>query len=357
MQITVRDDAPDLGKDKAVERVADGIVRAEVDDQRHEEIADFVRSNRASFRTGDHRGMWGHGYVKDATEAESFVIGQLTYLEAKAFARWYQPRRYQDILAGCIDSSAGPHAKAVDYLISDQVGIGQRINAKGTNMPLVDVAYAKQTIPVALGGIGYDYTVEDLVTSAFLGQPLPMTKQVAAIEAFQRHMNFMALQGELNFKGFYNNSGVTAANRLSGATWNAATADTIVNDIIDGYANYRTATGGNEVPTMMIFPLSSRQKLYAPRATTSDTTIETFIRQTLKVEIFDDVALETLGSGSTKRVVYAAPKNDNVVLHMPRPLQFLAPQMENLNVVVPGSYKYAGVEIRRVLSVRYMDGV
>jgi hypothetical protein len=345
MQIQVRDES--------------GWTHAVVDDGRYAEMSSFIRGNRAIFTSGGGGSQWGRGSAKDAGEAESFSIGQLTYLEQKAFARWYQPMRYEEILQGCLDYSAGPAAKAIDYLVTDQVGIGRRMSPGSNDVPMVDLAYAKITIPVQSGGIGYDYTQEDLRTSAFLRQPLPDTKQVQSIVAYKRHLNLVALQGETpsNLKGLYTNTSVTAANRASGAIWNAATADTIVADIIDAYSNFRTGTGGNEVPTKIVFPLSTRNLLYKPRSTVSDTTIQKFIEDTLKVTIHDDIALETLGAGATKRVVFLNSSNDNIVFHIPMPLQFLAPQLHGYRVVVPAEYKYGGLEIRRIQTVRYMDGV
>lgn len=358
MQITVRDDAPDIGD--GVSPAGSGWVHANVDDQRYQEMADFIRSNPSIMRGNGGGAMYGRTGARDATEAESFAIGQLTYLEAKAFARWYQPLRYQQLLAGCIDTSAGPYAKAIDYLVSDMVGVGQFISAATSNTPMVDVAYNKITIPVALGGIGYDYTQEDLRTSAFLRQPLSSTKQTAAVMAYQRHCNRVALQGDTpnNFKGLYNNAGATAA-ACAHPPWTSGTgADNIIGDIIAAYAAFVAATAGNAVPTMIIFPLSTFQILYTPRASVSDTTIAAFITQTLNVQIMSDAQLETLGvGGSLKRVVFAATNEDNMVFHTPMPLQFLAPQLNGYRVVVPGEYKIGGFELRRVQTVRYMDQV
>lgn len=352
MKIKVRDDS--------------GWTQAEVEDGRYAEMERFIRGNRNIFTSNGGGGNWGRGSAQDATEAESFSIGQLTYLEQKAFARWYNPLKYETVLAGCFDYSAGPQAKAVDYLVSDGVGIGRRMSPGANDVPMVDVAYAKVTIPVQSGGIGYDYTQEDLRTSAFLRQPLSNTKQVQSVLAYKRHMNFVALQGEAasNLKGLYNNASATAAARASGAVWDSATADTIVADIIDAYSKFRTGTGGNEVPTKIIFPLSTRNLLYKPRSTVSDTTIQKFIEDTLNVTIEDDIALDTvalggagLGAGATKRVVFLNPQNDNIVFHIPMPLQFLAPQLQGYRVMVPAEYKYAGLEVRRIQTVRYMDTV
>lgn len=357
MQIIVRDNSPDLTNLDLVQPVEDGVVRAEVDDHRYREWAGFIRANDATFSSGPYRSMWGHGSTRDATEAQSFAIGQLTYLEAKAIQRAYTPLRYEQVLGGCISSEAGPWAKSINYKIKDQVGIGKRISPSSTTLPRANTAYALVNVPVELGGIQYEYTVEDLVTSSFLGQPLPEDEQGAAIEAYKRHMNQVALLGELNFQGFYKNSGVTAANRTSGAIWDAATAATIINDIIIAVGAYNTGTAGNIKPTMMIVPVSTEQLLYKTDASLFGKSLKSYIEETIGLKIMSDFALEAAGVGPSKRVVFCAPNQDNTILHIPRSIEFLAPQMEGLMIRVPSSYKYAGTEVRRVLWVRYMDGV
>jgi hypothetical protein len=244
-------------------------------------------------------------------------------------------------------------------MVSDGVGQGEFISPAANTVPMVDVAFAKVTVGVGVGAIGYDYTMEDIRTSAYLGRPLSSAKQEQAVLAYKRHANKVGLLGDTgkNWTGLYNNATATAANRTSGAIWDAATGDTIINDIIVAYAAYRAATGGNAVPSKMIVPLSTRNLLYKPRATGVDTTIQSYIERELKMQIQDDVALETLGVGPSKRVVFADPVNDNMVFHVPKPLEFMAPQVNGFRVVVIGDYKLGGFELRRVQTVRYMDGV
>lgn len=309
---------------------------------------------------------YNRGTAQDAVQAEAFQIGQLTYLEAKAIAKWYDPMMFEKILGPCLDYSAGPWAKTVDYLSIDGVGVGEFVGPDSTYFPMVDVFYEKASIGVGVGQIGYQYTQEDLRTSAYLKQPLTDSLQTQAVLAYKRHSNYVALLGDprKNFTGLYNNGSATAANRLSGAVWDSATADTIVADIIDGYAKYIAGTANNEQPSVIIFPTTSFQKLLTPRSVNSDTTIKKFIEETLQVTIMQDILLDTTanggtspGSGSTKRVVYAAPKNDNAVFHIPMPITFLPPQYVKTYVMVPAEYKLGGFELRRVQTVRYMDGV
>jgi hypothetical protein len=352
MEITVRDGSPE--NLDGIKIIGDGLVRANVEDYRFAEMSDFIRSNPSIVRGGVRR-LTG----RDATEAESFAIGQLTYLEAKAFAKQYAPMLYETVLEGAIDMSAGPHTKSIDYLISDGTGEGQFISAAASNVPMVDVAYAKQTIAVGIGAIGYDYTLEDLRTSAHTKQALPMAKQTQSVLAYKRHANRVALTGDTgkSWKGLYNNASATAANRASGAVWDAATGDTMINDVIAAYAAFATANAGNVYPTQITFPLSTSNLLHRPRASGDPTTVGAFIRNELKMRITVDPALETLGVGPSKRVVLSAPDNDNMVFHVPKPLEFIAPQFSGFRIIVLGDYKLGGYELRRATTVRYMDAV
>lgn len=318
------------------------------DEARYRQWASYVRANPAVFG--------------DAAEPVAFSISQLAYMEQKSFARLYNPLHYEQLLAGCIDYSAGPAARSVIYRITDGAGIGQRIAPSTSNVPMVDVAVQLQTIAVASGGIGYDFTQEDVDVSGMLPWNIIESKQVQAILSYKRHMNNVALTGELNFTGMYNNALATAAQKASGTfagfPWSAATADTIVADIIDGYSSFRQATGSNFNPTKLILPLSSRMLLYKPRASFSDVTIEKFITDSLKIEISDDPLLETLGTvGGAKRAVFANTDNDNMVFHVPMPIMFMAPQITGFRTIVPARYRYAGLELRRPQAIRYMDGM
>lgn len=334
-----------------------GWIDAKVPSARYVGMTHFVKDTRTFFEGAP--GPAGPMSAHDATEAESFTIGQLTYLEAEAVKKWYTPLRYKEILGDCIDYSAGPGAKAVDYLAVQGSGIGRRISPSATDVPLVEVAYEKHTIGVAPGGLGYSYTQEDLRTAAILKQALPSNQQEDVVEGYYKHMNNVALTGEAasNFTGLYNNASVTAATRLSGAAWGSATADVIVGDIIDAYAAFIAAAKDNERPSKIVFPLTSFQLLYKPRSTNSDTTIKKFIEETLQVTCLSDTQLETLGGSASKRVVFVAPRKSNMVLHIPMSVEFLAPQLTGYRIIVPSFYKYGGFEIRRIVTVRYMDGV
>ena len=331
----------------------------EVNDHRVAQLTHFFAMHPEIFGFGA-----GERYNKkttgDAVEANNFAVSQLAYLETKEFTRTYQPLMFETLLGSTISSAAPEGATSVEYNVMDYVGMGKRINPAGTDIPYADVASSRWSIPIANGGIGYQYNTEDLRTAAFTGNSLPAAKLRAAIASWRRHMNRVALTGEApsNFTGLFNNALVTAANRPSAAVWDAATADVIIADLTAGLTAVQIATASTDYPTKIALPVATYALLLKARATTSDTTILEFMKRVHPgLEFYAVNELATLGVGATKRIAFFNPTDDNMVLHLPMPVRFIAPQFVDLAIKVPGEYKYAGLNIRRPLTAYYMDGV
>ena len=75
------------------------------------------------------------------------------------------------------------------------------------------------------------------------------------------------------------------------------------------------------------------------------------------VSVVPGFGLETAGTGNTTRAVFYVKSPDRLVMHIPQPLRFLAPQAVNLSIKVPGTYRYAGLEVRYLKSMYYMEGM
>lgn len=334
-------------------------VSANVDPNRYAIWDAYLRSQPAILGHGAGND-WNRPSARDAVEAHNFAISQLAYHEQKVYERQYQPRLFEKLLGKVIDRSAGPAAETVIYDVVDYVAMGRRISPAGNDMPFADAAYAQVAMQIAHGGEGYYYNTQDVRRAAFTGRSLPQLKGKAAVEGYLNHINVVALVGETasNFTGLFNNGSVTAANRPSAAVWDAATADTIVADFMSGMTAVHVATKTNSMPTNVAVPVTSYQLLLKPRSTNSDMTILAFLKATYPgLEITPAMELETLGAGVTKRVVYFTPDDENMVLHIPMGITFGAPQPKMLRIEVPGEYRYGGLNIRRVLTARYMDGV
>lgn len=302
---------------------------------------------------------------RDTQEAMSFLVSQLAYTEAQAFERKYTPMQYEELIP--IDTSAGEYVDTIRYEIYDYAGRGKRTSGKGKDINLVDVAFADKSFRVMNGDIGYDYTQEELRRTAFLRKPISERKLVAAIDAYRRHMNDVGLFGETasGITGLFNNASVPQGNAPTGG-WGSATPDNILADINALIQNVWANTAYNDFITDIVLAPSALSTIsFKPRSTTSDTTILNFIKQNnigktqrgIDINFVPGYGLDTQGAGGTRRMMGYVKSDTRLVMHMPMPLRFLAPQMVGLSVQVPGEYKYSGVEFRYPKSAYYMDGI
>lgn len=343
--------------------LGDGRVVA-VDGDRFETLNSLTANPefRAQFSSG------GPYVGRDSAEALAFVVSQLSYTEAQTFEKQYTPMQYEQLLP--ITNEAGEWADSIRYEIYDYAGRGKRSSGKGRDINLVDVAYADKVFPVMLGNIGYDYTTEELRRSSFLRKPLSERRAGAAMEGYRRHMNNVGLFGEAsaNVTGLYNNANVPQGNAPNGlwTTTNAANPALILGDLNTGIQNVWNNTNFNDqVTDVVIAPTRYAFLASTARSINSDKTLLQFIKENnvAKVDRGIDLnftpgyGLDTAGAGSTARMLLYVKSQQRLVMHIPMPLRFLAPQLVGLSVQIPGEYKYSGVEWRYPKSAYYMDNI
>lgn len=303
-------------------------------------------------------------WAKDAQQGLSFMISQLAYTEATVFARQYEPRQYQMLVP--VSTEAGEWAENIRYETSDNAGRGRRVSGSGDDIPYVDVNKGEKVFGVAPAGIGYSYTQQEIIQSAYFKRPLSSARMVAAVEGFQYHMNDVALFGEADFMGLFNHTSIAKGNRPSGVAWATATPDQILADLNAGMLYVLNASSKNDVVDTIVLPLAMYSQIATTaRSANSDMTIlqyflENNIRKAMRgdnVTVVPGYGLETAGTGSTTRAVFYVKNADRVVFHISQPLRFLAPQAVNLAIKVPGTYRYAGVEWRYQKSAYYMEAM
>jgi len=306
----------------------------------------------------------------DAQEALAFFVSQLTYEETELQARYYVPMQYKDFVP--ISFAAGPYATSITYYIYDKVGNAQFGDLGGDDVPYGDVGFAQKTFVVKPGKIGYRYTQDELRTSAYLKRPLPELRMQGAIEAYERKINDVMLLGHSpsNITGLYNNASVSHAVTPSTKKWDGSDSITVaqlLSDFAFGMNAAWVASGFNIIPNTVLIPPGAFQYMsVTPASPTIPTvTILEFLRQnnlyTVKTRqplmIDAGYDLTTAGASSTGRTVFYDRNPTTLVGHIPMPLQFLAPQLEDLEVKIPGEFKASGVEWRRVTNGYYMDGI
>lgn len=329
--------------------------------------------------------------VTDSSDPIAFYVSQLAYTEAKMYARQRVPPIWKELVP--VSYEAPPWAETVEYQTYDETGIGKRISPNGQDIPLVDAKFGRKQIQVESGGLGYSYNMQLLIASQQLKRPLSDIRMTASMNGYNRHMNIVALWGEMNFSGLFNNSAITPVAATTGA-WDTAGTDpaAILRDINTGIKAVYQNSGTNAVVDTIALPIDALSALNDRilTVTTSGGTTNVpaggmsllkYLKEnnisklTRGVDInfvgipadpssggHDLNSIGTIahnGSGSTgkSRVVYYAKQEDFVRMHIPQPLQFLAPQLERLAVVVPAHYRYAGTEITYPKTVYYQDSV
>lgn len=302
--------------------------------------------------------------TRDAGEAMGFVISQLAYTEQQTYERMYTPLQYEQLIP--ISYEAGEWATTIRYEMMDMVGRGRRSSGRGKDIPHADVAFAEKSIPVVNGSIGYGYSQEELRQSTYLRRPLPTARLNAAMEGYRRHLNDVALNGEADLPGLYNNSFVPVANAAT-TNWETATADQILAVMNTGILSVYQATGFNDFPTDVVLPPTVLSILTSRRASPGGDgkTILAYLKENniakternIDLKISAGFGLETAGVGSTRRILYYVKNPNRLVMHVPMPIRFLAPQFAGLDVDIPGEYKYSGVTWRYPKSALYQDGM
>lgn len=308
-------------------------------------------------------------HLNDAQAALGFLISQTSHIESTVWEKKYPDLTYAEDIP--IDSSAHPYATSVTYYSTDKAGAAKWAHHRGQDFPLVDVNRTKFETPVAMAHIGYDYDLEELNQARMLNINLTADKASAARRAYEELVSGVAYVGDTvkNFTGLTNYAGITPADVADGAgaadtTWETKTADEILKDINEALTNTWTASKTIELADTVLLPLSSYSFIATKRLdpTMSMTVLDYITRaniytmQTNKpLRIRARRELETAGTSSHKRMITYKRDPEVLKLHLPMPLQFLAPQQVLLNYVVPGMFRLGGLDIRRPGAVRYRD--
>lgn len=294
----------------------------------------------------------------DNQAALNFVVSQRSHIESEVLKKPYPAIKYSRLIP--VDTSANPFALSVTHFAQDTAGRAKFVNGKGDDVPLVNITGSKFEQTVNMAGVGYSFSLEEIGAAQMMGRNLSIDGADSARLAYEQFVDEVAFLGDttIGVEGFYNMTGVTTAS--AGATFAASTPDAVLGIVNTALTSIETTSLGVEVADTIILPLKASAGMERRLGDGSDTTILDFIMranrytrqsgQPLKVEF--DWRLDALN----KMVVYR--RDPQVVkMHMPMPLRFIAPQFVNFEVKVLGMFRFAPVNIRRPVAVRYVSGV
>lgn len=303
----------------------------------------------------------------DAATGLSFLLAQLTHLEAKMYEKKYKEITYNLIIP--ISNEAGEWAESVTYFYMDGAAVAEFVGTKSLNVPIAEIGTEKVTVPVELGATGYEYSDEEIRQAIQLQRPLPQLKSNTARRAYEELAQRTGMVGDSthNLPGFINNTNVTAATVVNGAggtpEWTTKTPGEIIFDVNDFMGDIFVDTLQVERPDTLLLPTAQWNYISGtPRSDQSDTTILKWLVSNspyLKSEadVMPTPELIAAGAGAADRMMCYTKDVDKVVMHIPMVLRFTEPQRKGRGFEVPGEFKLGGVEFRYPGSARYADGI
>lgn len=300
-----------------------------------------------------------HIPVYDAVNA-MFFQRELELIKARSY-----DVKYADLIARNlfpVSNEGGFAITSITYQVYDQVGAAKLINAYAKDLPRADVGGKEVTIPVKESGISYGYTVKEIAAARMTGKPLDQRRANAARRANEELINDIAFNGraDAGLPGFLSNPNIPAITVVNGAggtpEWTTKTPDEILFDINDLFGDVFENTKMKErADTLLIPPAQWNYIASTPRASNSDTSILSYVvKNSPFLKSVDDVipVNELVGAGTAGvDIMVAYTRNpEKLQLEIPGELQFLAPQEQGLELVVPGWSSIGGVNVYYPLS-------
>ena len=311
--------------------------------------------------------------VQDAPQkAMSFLVSQALRIEREVYQVRYQDIQYQQLVP--VDQTGPEWAVGVTYFSADAVGRAKWFAARGDDVQHAEVVREKFEAIVSMASIGYDYDIQELAQSSALGIDLKADKANAARRAAEEFIDKVALTGDTTkgYTGLLNNATVTAGLAAATGTGSATTfvsktGALVLADINAALTGMFNTSLGAEIADTLLLPYNQLLDISARTINDySQMTILEWIRMNNVYTMTTGQPLlirgiwgaGNLGAGSTPRMVAYRRDPSVVALYMPMAFRFLEPwQQGPLKYEVPGIFRISGVEVRRPLSMRYVDGI
>lgn len=303
--------------------------------------------------------MMQPGWVRRGDSLSVFAENELKQVIAKTYDKKYPELDARQHVP--IETGISPGAMSWAYDSFEIVGEAKWLGPNPTDVPSVDVGKKRHTFPVEPFGIGYDYTVQELMSAQYAGVPLTTKKadtarrQAASFE----HTKILFGEANLNIPGLYTNQAVPIIGVPNGDWFGAATADQLIEDVtfvID--APYLGSALIHKVNTVL-FPPAYLRKLQTTRIPDTNEAVIDFLKR-----VHPDVRewreqrdLATAGTGGGPRILAYQKEPDMVSSVIPMPYTMLDPQMMGFVVRTPGWQLFGGTVFFYPASARYAEGM
>lgn len=302
-------------------------------------------------------------------QALGFLVEQTAYIEPQVYETQYPTIQYPNLIP--VDNSAPEWTKSITYYSTDKVGEAQWFHASAKDIPVADVSRAKYEAGVSMAGIGYMYDLEEIAQAMQLGINLTTDRADAARRAYEEFVDERLLTGDTDkgWTGLLNEAVNVTVIEAAGAdtSWGAKDGDAIIKDVNDALSGIWTSTLQIEMADTVLLPPSAAALIATKRL---DDMVEISVFDWLRkynvytmqtgqpLNFATCRGLETAGSESGGRMVVYRKDPQVLKAHIPMPHRFLPAYQDGpVRFVVPGIFRFGGLDIRRPKSIRYVDGI
>lgn len=307
-----------------------------------------------------------NGYL-DADGAV-FFQRQLEHIKARSYDVRYPELPARSLFP--VSNEGGAGITSITYRTYDQVGSAKIINAYANDLPRADVAGKETTIPVRSVGTSFGYNLDEMQASQLTGAGLDQRRANASRRAVEQVVNTVAFFGDAdsNLPGLFSNPNIptgAVVNPGAGTAWVNKTPDEILFDVNDLFADiFETTNMVERGNTLLLPPAQWSYIASTPRSSNSDTTILQYLAMNSPyLNSVDDIipvnecaAANNPELASDAMVAYDRSP-DKLQLEIPVELEYLPVQQKNLEFVVPGRNRLAGLNIYYPLSLAIATGI
>jgi len=296
-----------------------------------------------------------------------FFARQLESIEPVVY-RWLQRElKYRDLVP--VSNRDNPGANTITYRMFTQVGMVKGIANYADDLPRVDVYGKEYSAGVKTIGGAFGYNTQEIRAAMMANVDLDGERAASLRRATREKENDICWNGdsELGLLGILNNTNVptqAVPTGTGGYTWALKTADEIINDIRLGTSKVRTQSKGVHQANTMVLPIPQYDIIAGlPRSIHSDTTVLQFILNNKEAYGLDTITtlpveLELAFTGGTEDGAIIYEKDPEVLeLRIPMELLLHPVQPRNLEFIINGEARNAGVVIRRPLAMCFLTGI
>lgn len=295
--------------------------------------------------------------IMDMNAALGHVISQRTHIETVVLKKKYPQIRYAELIP--VDTSAHKFAASTTFYSQDSVGRAKFINGKADDVPLVDIQSSKFEQTVNMAGIGYSFSLEEIGAAQQLGQNLSADGAHAARQAYEQFVDEVSFTGgpQEGVEGLFNMTGISKSSVSK--KFGVSTSQEILTMINNAFSKVTEDAGGFELPDTLILPSSVYSMIATKQlALESETTVLKFLTGANLYTVTTGQPLKIVGSHRLKNRMVVYRRDPSVLkLHMPMPLEFIAPQVDNFNIKTLGMFRFSTLNIRNPRAVHYVDGI